>query len=119
MAFAFPPCLGWLAMEFLLVLLHSALRYAHAPTRLMAKAPKKTSREAKTRFLPRSSFQLLSLRKSSESSSTRDANVRRPAEMAFMVPTTRRPVSEFGLYSEWVARPMAWPMGVLMGLMMC
>ena len=81
----------------------------------MAKAPKKTSREAKTRFLPRKSFQLLSLRKSSESSSTSDANVNSPAEIAFMVPTTRRPVSEFGLYSECVARPIAWPMGVLRG----
>jgi hypothetical protein len=33
--------------------------------------------------------------------------------MAFMMPTTRRPTSESGLYKVCVARPMAWPMGVL------
>lgn len=39
--------------------------------------------------------------------------MRRPAEMAFIVPTTRRPTSELGLYRVCVARPMACPIGVL------
>jgi hypothetical protein len=33
--------------------------------------------------------------------------------MAFMMPTSRRPDSESGLYEECRARPIAWPMGVL------
>lgn len=87
--------------------------YAQAPTKLMQKAPPKTRRQAMTLFFPRRTRQLSSLRKSSDISSTREAKMRRPAEMAFMVPTTSNPTSEPGLYSVCVARPMACPIGVL------
>lgn len=89
------------------------LVYAHAPTRLIQNAPPNTSTQAITRLRPRNTRQLSSLRKSSESSSTREAKISRPAEMAFMVPTSSSPTSESGLYSECVAMPIAWPIGVL------
>lgn len=63
----------------------------------MKKAPKNTNRQANTRCRPRRYSQLSSLRKSSERSSTRDANVSSPADMAFMTPTTMSPISELGL----------------------
>lgn len=87
--------------------------YAQAPTKLMQNAPPKTRRQAKTLFFPRSTRQLSSLRKSSDISSTSEAKIRRPAEMAFMVPTTSNPTSELGLYRVCVARPIACPIGVL------
>lgn len=90
--------------------------YAHAPTRLMQNAPANTSTHAITRARPRNTRQLSSLRKSSESSSTSEAKISSPAEMAFMVPTSRSPTSESGLYSECVAIPIAWPIGVLEGV---
>lgn len=80
---------------------------------LMQKAPKKTKMHAYTRFLPRRTRQLSSLRKSSDMSSTREAKIKSPDEIAFMQPTTSRPTSESGLYKVWVARPIACPMGVL------
>lgn len=73
----------------------------------MQKAPKKTSRQAKTLFFPLRIFQLSSLRKSSDINSTSDAKVSRPAEIAFMTPVTMSPVSESGLYRVCVAMPMA------------
>lgn len=87
--------------------------YAHAPTRLIQNAPANTSTHAITRLRPRNTRQLSSLKKSSESSSTREAKISSPAEMAFIVPTSSSPTSESGLYSECVAMPIAWPIGVL------
>ena len=90
-----------------------SLTHAHAPTKLMPIAPTNTNRQAATRRFPRSTRQLSSLRKSSESSSTSDAYTSKPDEIAFMMPTISRPTSEKGSYRVWVARPMAWPVGRL------
>jgi len=46
-------------------------------------------------------------------SSTSEAKTRKPAEIAFMIPTTRRPTSESGEYKVCVAMPIAMPPGVL------
>lgn len=70
---------------------------AQAPTILMQKAPMNTKMQAYTLLLPRRIRQLSSLRKSSDMSSTRDAKINSPAEIAFMIPTTNRPTSESGL----------------------
>lgn len=87
--------------------------YAHAPMTLIPNAPRKTRMHAYTLRLPRRIRQLSSLRKSSESNSTREANTRRPDEMAFMIPTKRRPTSEPGSYKVCRISPNAWPIGVL------
>ena len=87
--------------------------YAQAPTKLIKKAPRNTSKQAYTLRLPLSTFQLSSLRKSSDMSSTSEAKTRNPAEIAFMIPTTRRPTSESGEYKVCVAMPIAMPPGVL------
>ena len=76
-------------------------------------APRRTRIQAATRFFPRRVAQLWSLRKSSATSSINDAKMSRPAEMAFIVPTSTRPKTESGLYSVCVPIPIAWPIGVL------
>jgi hypothetical protein len=89
------------------------LAQAHAPTKLIAIAPSTTHEQAPTRRKPRSVLQLLSLRKSTTRSSVSEAYINRPAEMAFMMPTSKSPDPESGLYEECKARPIAWPIGVL------
>ena len=85
----------------------------------MQNAPRKTRMHAITLFFPRSTFQLSSLRKSSDINSTSDAKISKPAEMAFIVPTRSNPTSELGLYRVCVARPIACPRGVLYKLATC
>lgn len=63
----------------------------------MQKAPARRMRQARTRRFPRRTSQLSSERKSTATSSTREAYTRRPAEIAFMVPTRMRPKAESGL----------------------
>jgi len=75
--------------------------------------PENTKMQATTLFFPHKVFQLSSLRKSSDIRSTNDAKVSKPAEIAFITPTTSSPTSDPGLWSVCVARPIACPMGVL------
>src|SRR6266536_4939381 len=65
--------------------------HAHAPIKLISKAPEKTKLQTTTLFFPLSVFQLSSLRKSSDIKSTNDANASNPAEMAFITPTISNP----------------------------
>ena len=63
--------------------------------------------KAHTRRRPLSIRQLSSDRRSSDNSSTREAKVKRPADMAFITPTRMSPTSDSGLYADRAASPMA------------
>lgn len=89
--------------------------HAHAPIKLIQNAPKNTSPIATTLLFPRKVFQLSSDKKSSPSKSIKLVYVNKPAEIAFMIPTTNNPVCESGEYRFRVAMPRAWPSGVLGG----
>lgn len=99
-------------LEYIVTVVNHTVQYARklhaqAPISAIQKAPPNTKHMAITRLVPRSDCQLSSLRKSSDSKSTRLVYVSRPAEMAFMVPTTISPVSELGSYRFRVAIPKA------------
>ena len=71
---------------------------AKAPTNAIPNAPAITYIHAIIRFFPVNTRQLSSLRKSSARSSTRPANTSRPDEIAFIIPTIKRPVWLLGEY---------------------
>jgi hypothetical protein len=74
----------------------SASPQAQAPIKLIPNAPAKTNKQAQTLLLPLKTVQLSSLKKSSLIKSTKLVNVNKPDEIAFMIPTMRRPTCEPG-----------------------